>query len=144
MDRRYSSSSSIATAETAKRSSAINSSIRLRNGLSSSSTATDPTTVSSVAAANHHRKSFPSTSDVGSSFQVCVRNYFRIPLHKNIFSYEKLNNIIKCFGSDIMWVASHVGAGCILDGSTRSGLEFHSFIRVLGFRNIFIVFKNKK
>lgn len=73
MDRRYSSSSSSIAAsaelQTAKRSSAINGSIRLRNGLSAGAAASiDPATVPS-AAANHMRKSFPSTSDVGSSFQ---------------------------------------------------------------------------
>lgn len=60
MDRRYSSSSSSTATETAKKApigNALNSSIRFRNGLSSDST---------VSA--NHRKSFPSTSDVGSSF----------------------------------------------------------------------------
>lgn len=84
MERRYSSSSSsIATETTAKRSSAINSSIRLRNGLSTERDS--PSTTVSLAATNH-RKSFPSTSDVGSSFQ--VRNK-----QKNAFIISNKNSI---------------------------------------------------
>lgn len=67
MDRRYSSSSSSTATETAKKAAignALNSSIRFRNansnGLSSSS--------SDSTVSPSHRKSFPSTSDVGSSF----------------------------------------------------------------------------
>lgn len=76
MDRRYSSSSSSTATETAKKV-AMNNSIRYRNGLSS-----DSTTAS-------HRKSFPSTSDVGSSFnsttQVRNRQHFT---HFTSFTFD--------------------------------------------------------
>lgn len=71
MDRRYSSSSSSTATETAKKAAignTLNSSMRLRNGLSTDSTVSPS-----------HRKSFP-TSDVGSSFnsttQVRAITYF--------------------------------------------------------------------
>lgn len=68
MDRRYSSSSSPTATETAKKAAvgnALNSSIRFRNANNSNglSTSTSDSTVSPS-----YRKSFPSTSDVGSSF----------------------------------------------------------------------------
>lgn len=81
MDRRYSSSSSSTATETAKKV-AMNNSIRYRNGLSS-----DSTISSSVTS---HRKSFPSTSDVGSSFNsaVQVRNFIKPILSLSTFCHR--------------------------------------------------------
>lgn len=72
MDRRYSSSSATETAKKASIGNALNGSIRFRNGLSSDST---------VSSSNHHRKSFPSTSDVGSSFNSTTQVITFLPCH---------------------------------------------------------------
>lgn len=80
MDRRYSSGLSVSAAqspsvETANHinnkkptptvASALNSSIRYRHGLP----------IGSTAISANHRKSFPSTSDIGSSFSTIQVNY---------------------------------------------------------------------
>lgn len=81
MDRRYSSSSSSTATETAKKV-AMNSSIRYRNGLSSDSTVSSSTP--------SHRKSFPSTSDVGSSFNSStqVRRSQQHFIHFTSFTFD--------------------------------------------------------
>lgn len=82
MDRRYSSSSSSTATETAKKAAvgnALNGSIRFRNGLSSDSTGLSP----------NHRKSFPSTSDVGSSFNSTMQVItLATPLSFSSFTFD--------------------------------------------------------
>lgn len=101
MDRSYSSSSSSTATETAKKA-VINNAMRSRNGLSMDSTTVSPS----------HRKSFPSTSDIGSSFN--GTNQVTI----SFFSNDNSN-----------WVACLLAARMIVVGVSRSitspNLTFH-------------------
>lgn len=113
MDRRYSSSSSSTATETAKKAAignALNSSMRLRNGLSSTDSTVSPS----------HRKSFPSTSDVGSSFNSTIQvraitlflllSTFRHRLELSIdrsLDLSEINNIFSYFLCLRFYFVSH-------------------------------------